>query len=350
MQVGTPVKTNAQGQFLIAGAPVGFFKLMADGTTVAAQRGVFPTLEYDIVTVAGQDNTVGMPMLLPLLDTANKLCVSETTGGTLTLPEVPGFSLTVAPGLGDVPRRVAERLRHRLDGERRQEPDDARLRPAAAVHRSRFSRSGTMFNPPAPITMPNVDGLQPGQVTELYSYDHDLSRLRGDRHRDGQRGRPARQVGSRRRDSEGRLALRRKSESAGQRRSGQRQDHDSCASRGREGRHHDHHGHRETTSLAPIPGRSATRQKPLSKGRATGAASVIKGVASGKVTVTVRFTCDSVDQNGVHPFAEASIEVTVAAVTDVTAAGATKMTKVLAKRKSSISSRRKARAMSPSPR
>src|SRR5260370_17029804 len=33
---------------------------------------------------------------------------------------------------------------------------------------------GTRFDPPAPITLPNVDGLQPMAVTEMYSYDHDL--------------------------------------------------------------------------------------------------------------------------------------------------------------------------------
>ncbi len=34
---------------------------------------------------------------------------------------------------------------------------------------------GTSFNPPAAIAIPNVDGLKPRQVTELYSYDHDLA-------------------------------------------------------------------------------------------------------------------------------------------------------------------------------
>jgi len=33
---------------------------------------------------------------------------------------------------------------------------------------------GTRFDPPAPITLPNVDGLKPNAVTEMYSYDHDL--------------------------------------------------------------------------------------------------------------------------------------------------------------------------------
>jgi len=34
---------------------------------------------------------------------------------------------------------------------------------------------GTTFNPPAPMTIPNVDGLAPRAVTEMYSYDHDLA-------------------------------------------------------------------------------------------------------------------------------------------------------------------------------
>ena len=36
---------------------------------------------------------------------------------------------------------------------------------------------GAHFDPPARVTFPNVDGLAPGQVTELYSFDHDLARF-----------------------------------------------------------------------------------------------------------------------------------------------------------------------------
>ena len=97
-QVGTPVRTDAKGLFKITGAPSGFFKLMADGTTATLAGKQFPTLEYDIVTVAGLDNGVGMPIYLPELDADAKLCVNETTGGVLKLVKSPGFSLTVAPG------------------------------------------------------------------------------------------------------------------------------------------------------------------------------------------------------------------------------------------------------------
>ena len=36
---------------------------------------------------------------------------------------------------------------------------------------------GVHFDPPAAISFPNVDGLGAGEVTELYSFDHDLGQF-----------------------------------------------------------------------------------------------------------------------------------------------------------------------------
>lgn len=102
-QVTSPVVTDAKGIFKISSAPVGVFKLMADGTTAALTGKQYPTLEYDIVTISGQDNSVGMPIYLPALDPLAKVCVNATTGGVLTLPKSPGFSLTILPGSATFP-------------------------------------------------------------------------------------------------------------------------------------------------------------------------------------------------------------------------------------------------------
>jgi hypothetical protein len=172
--VGDPVETDAAGTFRMQPAPVGVFKLMADGTTVTPARGTFPTLEYDLVTVAGQANTVGQPIYLPALDTVNQICVSETTGGTLTLPEVPGFSLTVFAGSATFPggARTGCVTVSAVNADKVPMAPGFGQQPRFIVT---IQPVGTTFNPPAPITMPNVDGLVPGQVTELYSYDHDLA-------------------------------------------------------------------------------------------------------------------------------------------------------------------------------
>ena len=167
------VPTNSQGQFIYPQAPVGSIKLVVDGSTAQSQN-TFPALEYDMVTVAGQANTVGKSINLVPLDTVNQLCVSETQGGVLTLPQWPGFSLTVAAGSATFP------------GGSRQgcisvtpvHADKIPMTPGFG-QQPRFivtiQPTGTTFNPPAPITLPNVDGLAPRTVTEMYSYDHDLS-------------------------------------------------------------------------------------------------------------------------------------------------------------------------------
>ena len=173
VQLVQAVQTNAQGQFTLPQAPVGAVKLLADGST-AQLPGHYPSLEYDLETVAGQNNTVEQPIYLLPLDTANQLCVTASSGGgTLTIPDAPGFSLTFGPGQVTFPGGsktgcVSVTVVHgdkvpMLPGFGQQPRFIVTIQPAGAV-----------FNPPAPITLPNVDGLRPREVTEMYSFDHDI--------------------------------------------------------------------------------------------------------------------------------------------------------------------------------
>jgi len=168
-------QSDKEGQFVLQPAPVGHVKLIADGTT-AQRPGTWPKLEYELVTIPGHHNTIGMPIYLLPLDLPHGLLVDETQGGTLTLPEVPGFALTVAPGSATFP-----------DGSKRG------LVSVTVVHADKvpmvpnfgqqprfiitIQPAGTHFNPPAALTLPNVDGLAPGQKTEMYSFDHDLGQF-----------------------------------------------------------------------------------------------------------------------------------------------------------------------------
>jgi hypothetical protein len=174
VDVVPPVETDAQGQFVINQAPVGAFKLMADGTTATVLGKQYPTLEFDVTTVAGRSAGIGMPIYLQALDTVHQLCVSESTGGTLTVPESPGFSLTVAPGSATFPGGS----RSGCITATPVNMDKVPMAPGFG-QQPRFILTiqpvGTTFNPPAAITIPNVDGLPPRAVTELYSFDHDLA-------------------------------------------------------------------------------------------------------------------------------------------------------------------------------
>ena len=51
VQAAATVQTDSKGQFSISQAPVGLVKLLVDGST-ATVSGTFPTLDYDLVTVA----------------------------------------------------------------------------------------------------------------------------------------------------------------------------------------------------------------------------------------------------------------------------------------------------------
>ncbi|WP_201495685.1 choice-of-anchor X domain-containing protein, partial [Rubrivivax sp. A210] len=172
-QMAPPVQTDAQGQFVMTQVPVGVFKLMADGGT-ATRTGSWPTLDFDMITVSGQNNTLGMPVYLPELNPNNRVCVNDSTGGRLTIAEAPGFVLDIAPGAATFPGGSKTGCVSVTPVNM----DKVPMSPGFG-QQPRFIVTiqpvGTHFNPPARMTIPNVDGLAPRAVTEMYSYDHDLA-------------------------------------------------------------------------------------------------------------------------------------------------------------------------------
>jgi hypothetical protein len=169
------VRTDAAGQFVLHAAPVGYVKLIIDGTT-AQRPGTWPTLEFVLHTLPGTDNDVGMPIYLLPIEVERGIQVDERTGGTLTVPELPGFSLTIAPGSALFPNgsragTVSATLVHNdkvpmVPGFGQQPKFIVTIQP-----------TGVHFDPPAALTFPNVDGLAPGEITEMYSFDHDLGQF-----------------------------------------------------------------------------------------------------------------------------------------------------------------------------
>jgi hypothetical protein len=164
--------TNTEGQFRIAGAPVGAVKLIVDGSTVS-RPGAWPDLEFDLVTIAGRDNTVNMPIYLLPLDLENGIMVDETRGGTLTLPDLPGFALDVEAGSVTFPGGGRSGLVSVTVVHNDKVPmvPNFGQQPRLIVT---IQPAGARFDPPARLTLPNLEGLAPGEVTEMYSFDHDL--------------------------------------------------------------------------------------------------------------------------------------------------------------------------------
>ncbi|GEM_PF-1389699 len=162
---------DAQGQFRITEVPVGPVHLEVDGSTALA-AGEYPTLSVNAFTVAGIDNPLPAPVYLVALDTANAVMVGAQDT-ELTLPEVPGFKLEVAAGSVTFPDGSNEGLLSVT-------PVNANKVPMAPPNGMQpqfivtIQPAGTRFDPPAKLSLPNVDGHAPGAQVEMYSFDHDL--------------------------------------------------------------------------------------------------------------------------------------------------------------------------------
>ncbi|HLX06394.1 MAG TPA: carboxypeptidase regulatory-like domain-containing protein [Thermoanaerobaculia bacterium] len=165
-------QTDSAGHFQLQAVPPGTVTLIVDGSTTQ-RPGVWPDLEYFVTVIPGRDNTVNMPIYLLPLDLAHGAQVSETVGATLTLPDVPGFALQIAPGSVTFPNGSRSGLVSVtvVHADRVPMVPNFGQQPRLIVT---IQPAGARFDPPARLTLPNVDGLAPGSVTEMYSFDHDL--------------------------------------------------------------------------------------------------------------------------------------------------------------------------------
>lgn len=168
-------KSDVNGNFTISPAPVGTFLLQVVGQTSTRTDATFPTLVYNITTVAGINNTLGMPVCLPPLDPTSVQTYSPTSTQPLTLQMtgVPGYVFTVVPGSVTNPNGTP------YSGPLSLSQVHADRVPMAPPHGTLPLMAGTLqppglhFNPPVQVQFPNTSGLAPGSVVDIYSYDHD---------------------------------------------------------------------------------------------------------------------------------------------------------------------------------
>jgi len=167
--------TNAQGQFTITNVPVGDIVLYVNGGT-STSSFTFPTLSFQMATVPGVNNTLGHPVYLPALDTANSQVVGGNQAVQLTMTGVPGLVYTVAPNSVTFPdgTHVGTLTLSQVHGDRvpMAPPNGTAPRLVGTLQ-----PAGVLFNPPIQMQLPNTDGLAPGQVAEIFSFHHDLEQF-----------------------------------------------------------------------------------------------------------------------------------------------------------------------------
>lgn len=164
-------QTDRQGKFKLEQVPVGPVHLIADGST-ALLVGEYPSLSYHLVTVAGVENPLSAPIYMVKLDTENAVYAGPEDV-TLTLEDYPGFKLEIAKDSITFPDGAREGLVSVTSVNASKVPmaPPNGMQPQFIVT---VQPVGATFDPPARLTLPNVDGHAPGAQVEMYSYDHDL--------------------------------------------------------------------------------------------------------------------------------------------------------------------------------
>ncbi|HEX4955081.1 MAG TPA: DNRLRE domain-containing protein [Thermoanaerobaculia bacterium] len=173
--VSVSAVTDAEGRFRIVGVPVGAIHLHIDPTG-SPRPETYPPLAFETVTVAGQENDLGRPILIPALDTSGSKIVGGPQDVTLTMAGVAGLSLTVFANSvrcpdGSSTCRVTLSQVHQ-DKVPMPPPSGTLFMPPAWT----IQPHGVEFDPPARITLPN-NGLPPGRMIDIYQFDHALNRF-----------------------------------------------------------------------------------------------------------------------------------------------------------------------------
>ena len=154
--------SNEHGQFTIAGVPVGTVLLEVDGGT-STRPETFPMLAFHITTVAGQDNTVGMPIYLPPLDTPSSRVVGGSAAVDLNMAGVPGVVFTVAPNSATFKdgSRIGQAILSQVHADKVPMPPPFGTAPRIVWT---LQPPGARFDPPIRVQLPNTDSMPPGQV------------------------------------------------------------------------------------------------------------------------------------------------------------------------------------------
>ncbi len=171
---GVTSVTDQDGFFTLSGLPSGshILDINTTSTAPAPDGSAYAGFREEIVLIEGVDNVVGRPFYLPRIDASSLTTVDPST---VTMVHNPNLDITV-----EVPAGSAQAEGGGLfTGELSISEVPEGLAPAALPPELdpglliTIQPVGVTFDTPAPISMPNIDGLAPGSEVDLWSLDPD---------------------------------------------------------------------------------------------------------------------------------------------------------------------------------
>ncbi len=170
--MGTAVTTESDvdGRFELIGVPAGSSALWFDARTGRPQSSFQMRLNVDVT--AGQERVLPGVIHIPMVRSTGSAPVHALASQTVTIPDHAGASLQLAQGGATFPNgSTTGQISFTLIP-----PDQVPIQlPAGMISESMFSvqPSGTLFDPPAPISFPNYDGHPPGATVPIMAMDAD---------------------------------------------------------------------------------------------------------------------------------------------------------------------------------
>lgn len=170
--------SNDKGQFNFADVPAGKIDLFVDGRTVSlvSQPNVqYPSMHFEAIAVKGAANRLTHPIYLPALYMSEAKIVGGNEDVVLKMPGIDGYEMTIfansvtfPDGSKQGPLVVSPIAQDKLP----MAPPGGYtgfMAPAATLQ-----PSGTRFDPPAQLKLPNTAGFRPGEKRPVFQWDHDL--------------------------------------------------------------------------------------------------------------------------------------------------------------------------------
>jgi methionine-rich copper-binding protein CopC len=179
--------TDQNGNFeFLDQVPPGKLDLFIDGRNVTGTTQLpgssqatptqYPSLHFEVLAIRGQKNILPHPIYLPPLLMSEAKIVGGNQDVSLKIPGFEGFEMIVKANSVTF-------------------PDGSRQGPlvVSPVHIDRLPMvppggsatfmapawtiqpTGTRFDPPIEVRIPNSRNMKPGEVSEIYQWDHDLA-------------------------------------------------------------------------------------------------------------------------------------------------------------------------------
>ena len=186
------VTTDTTGYFLFSqGVPPGKLDVFVDGRAVTGTTPLpttnpggqssptqYPSIHFEVLAVRGQVNQLAHPIYLPPLLMSEAKIVGGNEDVVLQIPGYAGYEMIVKANSVTFPdgTRIGPLVVSPMQIDRLPmfPPDGwgALFAPAATLQ-----PSGTRFDPPVELRIPNSQGLKPGERSKIYQWDQDLAQF-----------------------------------------------------------------------------------------------------------------------------------------------------------------------------